>query len=65
MHDGTSPIDRAVPHLASSGLWTHSAYWDLDSVARDIAAALGTSAGPAVRYAAPAGVTNRASSPGR
>lgn len=43
LHDGSSPIDRAVPHLASSGLWTHSAYWDLAPVAEDIAAALGTS----------------------
>ena len=41
--DGSSPTDRAVPHLASSGLWTHSAYWDLVSVAGDIATALGTS----------------------
>ena len=42
--DGSSPTDRAVPHLASSGLWTHSAYWDLVLVAEDIAGALGTSA---------------------
>ncbi|WP_280703715.1 hypothetical protein [Kitasatospora sp. GP82] len=25
--DQSSPHDVAVPHLTSSGLWTHSAYW--------------------------------------
>ena len=25
LHDGTAPLDVAVGHLASSGLWTHSA----------------------------------------
>jgi hypothetical protein len=39
--DGSSPRDLAVPHLVSSGLWTHSSYWNLDSVAQDIATALG------------------------
>jgi hypothetical protein len=27
LHDGSTPQDVRVPHLASSGLWTHSAYW--------------------------------------
>jgi hypothetical protein len=43
--DGSCPTDRAVPHLASSGLWTHSAYWTLSTVAEDIASALGTPLG--------------------
>lgn len=29
LYDGTLPIDIPVPHLASSGLWTHSVYWEL------------------------------------
>src|SRR5262249_32065010 len=29
LHDGSAPDDRAVPHLVSSGLWSHSAYWTL------------------------------------
>ncbi|MFD7875275.1 hypothetical protein ACFV5G_14415 [Streptomyces sp. NPDC059766] len=33
LDDGTEPVDRAVPHSTSSGLWTHSAYWDLPAVA--------------------------------
>jgi hypothetical protein len=41
MHDGTPPIDRPVAHLTSSGLWTHSAYWELSDVAADISHALG------------------------
>jgi hypothetical protein len=28
MHDGSAPIDLPVSHLASSGLWTHSVYWE-------------------------------------
>lgn len=40
LNDGAAPDDRAVPHLISSGIWSHSAYWHLDSVAENIAAAL-------------------------
>jgi hypothetical protein len=40
LNDGSAPDDRAVPHLASTGLWSHSAYWTLDSVARAIGNAL-------------------------
>jgi hypothetical protein len=29
LQDGSAPADLPVPHLASSGLWTHSAYWHL------------------------------------
>jgi hypothetical protein len=40
LHDGSAPDDRAVPHLVSSGLWSHSAYWTLPSVADAVARAL-------------------------
>jgi hypothetical protein len=40
MHDGSTPIDLPISHLASSGLWTHSAYWDLSQVAAAIKQAL-------------------------
>ncbi|MER5537753.1 hypothetical protein [Streptomyces mirabilis] len=33
LHDGTAPVDLPVSHHASTGMWTHSAYWDLPSVA--------------------------------
>ncbi|GAA5029290.1 alpha/beta hydrolase family protein [Streptomyces siamensis] len=38
--DGTPPIDIALPHTASAGMWTHSAYWDMPQVAATIADAL-------------------------
>jgi hypothetical protein len=41
LHDGSPPKDAEVEHLASSGLWTHSAYWHLDEVVRRIQEALG------------------------
>jgi hypothetical protein len=40
LHDGTAPLDVPIGHLASSGLWTHSAYWDLPQVATAIQQAL-------------------------
>jgi hypothetical protein len=40
LHDGSAPIDLPVRHLASSGLWTHSIYWDLDQVVTAIREAL-------------------------
>lgn len=40
LHDGSAPDDRAVPHVASTGLWSHSAYWTLESVATAIGRAL-------------------------
>lgn len=43
LHDGSAPDDRAVRHLASSGLWSHSAYWALESVADVIGRALAPS----------------------
>jgi len=36
LHDGAAPLDVPIGHLASSGLWTHSAYWDLPQVATAI-----------------------------
>lgn len=33
LHDGTAPVDLPVHHQASTGMWTHSAYWDLPYVA--------------------------------
>lgn len=41
MHDGSAPIDLPVSHLASSGLWTHSAYWHLPQVALALGQVLG------------------------
>jgi hypothetical protein len=40
LHDGTAPLDVPIGHLVSSGLWTHSAYWDLPQVATAIQQAL-------------------------
>ncbi|MFF2407329.1 hypothetical protein [Streptomyces sp. NPDC058092] len=39
-HDGRYPVDTPVPHAASTGLWTHSAYWEMPSVAAEIAAVM-------------------------
>ncbi|MCX5262275.1 hypothetical protein OOK27_50560 [Streptomyces canus] len=36
LHDGTAPVDLPVGHQASTGMWTHSAYWNLPSVASAI-----------------------------
>ena len=47
--DGSAPIDIEVPHLASSGLWTHTDYWKLRFVADAIATALGLPARPGER----------------
>jgi hypothetical protein len=33
LHDGTAPVDLPVDHRASTGVWTHSAYWTLPYVA--------------------------------
>ncbi|MFF3663533.1 hypothetical protein [Streptomyces olivochromogenes] len=33
LHDGAAPVDLPVSHPASTGMWTHSAYWALPSVA--------------------------------
>jgi hypothetical protein len=41
LHDGSAPEDVAVPHAASAGLWTHSVYWELPSVASSIRDAMG------------------------
>ncbi|MET9965209.1 hypothetical protein ABZZ80_04585 [Streptomyces sp. NPDC006356] len=40
LHDGGTPVDISVPHAASTGVWTHSAYWDLPSVASEISTAM-------------------------
>jgi hypothetical protein len=37
---GAPPDDIKIPHLASSGMWTHSDYWTLESVAEAIRKAL-------------------------
>jgi hypothetical protein len=34
--DGSSPSDIPLAHTAGSGLWTHSAYWDLPDLATAI-----------------------------
>lgn len=38
--DGTSPIDLPLPHTATAGLWTHSAYWNLPELASAIREAM-------------------------
>jgi hypothetical protein len=45
LNDGSSPIDTEVPHLASSGLWTHTDYWTHPDVLAQIRAVLETDAG--------------------
>jgi hypothetical protein len=40
LHDGSKPNDIEVPHLASSGLWTHSSYWTIDFVIQAIRKAI-------------------------
>ncbi|WP_328549876.1 hypothetical protein [Streptomyces sp. NBC_00366] len=40
LHDGSAPVDISVPHAASTGMWTHSSYWDLPSVASEISTAM-------------------------
>jgi len=40
LHHGSLPDDKKVSHLASSGVWTHSGYWGLADVAREIRDAL-------------------------
>ena len=40
LSDGSSPVDRPVPHAVGAGLWTHSAYWDLPDVATAITEAM-------------------------
>ncbi|MFI6377193.1 hypothetical protein [Streptomyces sp. NPDC050546] len=38
--DGTSPVDLALSHPATAGLWTHSVYWDLPELAFAISEAM-------------------------
>jgi hypothetical protein len=45
LHDGSAPVDISVPHVASTGVWTHSSYWDLPSVASEIRTAMATERG--------------------
>ncbi|SOE32535.1 hypothetical protein [Streptomyces sp. OK228] len=40
LHDGSTPVDISVPHAASTGVWTHSSYWSLPSVASEISTAM-------------------------
>lgn len=40
LHDGSTPVDIALPHSASDGLWTHSAYWTLPPLTDIIARAV-------------------------
>ncbi|MFC6010796.1 hypothetical protein [Nocardia lasii] len=42
LHDGSKPKDIKVPHLASTGLWTHTRYWKHPSVVEHIAETLGS-----------------------
>lgn len=47
LHDGTAPVDICVPAPAS-GLgwgWTHSAYWELPLVAKEIGTAMAAAIG--------------------
>ncbi|QHC23455.1 hypothetical protein [Streptomyces sp. GS7] len=46
LHDGRSPLDIPVPHSASTGLWTHSAYWDSPEVATVIGRAMRAGSAP-------------------
>ncbi|MFG1663814.1 hypothetical protein [Streptomyces sp. Y7] len=39
-HDGAQPQDIPLPHSATAGLWTHSAYWDMPAVAAEISKAM-------------------------
>jgi hypothetical protein len=48
MHDGSAPIDLPVAHLVSSGLWTHSAYWQLPQVLSIIEKELQRSTAPSL-----------------
>jgi hypothetical protein len=41
LHSGESPTDIEVPHLVSSGLWTHSAYWAHEKLIEEIRLILG------------------------
>ncbi|MEU4986078.1 hypothetical protein [Streptomyces sp. NPDC021969] len=41
LHDGSTPVDVSLPHSASDGLWTHSAYWSLPSLAEAVATTMG------------------------
>jgi hypothetical protein len=41
LHDGSEPRDVKIAHLATSGIWTHSSYWELDDVVNEIRTALG------------------------
>ncbi|MER7694119.1 hypothetical protein [Streptomyces sp. NPDC097610] len=38
--DGTYPVDIPLPHTATAGLWTHSAYWNLPELASAISDAM-------------------------
>ncbi|MDX3762411.1 hypothetical protein [Streptomyces sp. AK02-04a] len=51
LHDGTTPVDLPVSHQASTGMWTHSAYWNLPSVA----SAIGDDMGQAQPVRGPSG----------
>jgi hypothetical protein len=42
LHDGSTPVDVSLPHSAADGLWTHSAYWTLPSLAETIAGVMGS-----------------------
>lgn len=55
LHDGSSPMDIPVPHSASTGLWTHSAYWDSPEVAAAINRAMRADTTPADPAARPDG----------
>ncbi|ANZ13850.1 hypothetical protein SNOUR_02650 [Streptomyces noursei ATCC 11455] len=46
-HDGSSPADIPVPHSASTGLWTHAAYWESPAVAAAIGRAMRVDTPPA------------------
>ncbi|GAA3768684.1 hypothetical protein GCM10022403_000370 [Streptomyces coacervatus] len=41
LHDGTAPVDVLVDHQPGTGMWTHSAYWNLPAVASVIGDVMG------------------------
>ncbi|MER6522405.1 hypothetical protein ABT246_36910 [Streptomyces sp. NPDC001553] len=45
LHDGSAPVDVALPHAASTGVWTHSSYWGMPSIADEIRALMATGRG--------------------
>ncbi len=39
LNDGSNPTDIEIPHLASSGAWTHSVYWETPELVKALSEA--------------------------